>query len=68
MKHKFEYYLRDDYNRVERAYIIGKEIGMQLTDAQAEDMGSPFYEVGLDCEYDTETGQVTILGLMGECG
>lgn len=64
MKKKFEYYLRDDYNSFERAEIIGEAIGMKLTDAQTEDMGSPFYEVGLECEYDTETGQVTILGLM----
>lgn len=64
MKKKFEYYLRDDYNKVERADIIGKEIGVKFTDAEIDDMGSPFYEVGLECEYDTETGQVTILGLM----
>jgi len=64
LKLKFEYYLHDDYNSFERADIISKQIGLKPTDEMAEDMGSPFYEVGLECEYDTETGQVTILGLM----
>lgn len=64
MKKKFEYYLHDDYTSFERADAIGKEIGVKFTEEQTEDMGSPFYEVGLECEYDTETGQVTILGLM----
>jgi hypothetical protein len=64
MKLKFEYYLHDNYNSEERADIIGKEIGVKFTDEMAEDMGRPFYEVGLECEYDTATGQVTILGLM----
>lgn len=64
MKKKFEYYLHDDYSAFERADFIGKEIGVKFTEAQIEDMGQPFYEVGLECEYDTETGQVTILGLM----
>lgn len=64
MKKKFEYYLHDDSNSFERADWIGKQIGIPFTDEMTEDMGRPFEEVGLECEYDTETGQVTILGLM----
>lgn len=63
-KKKFEYYLHDDYSSFERADYIAKQIGVESTEEMAEDMGQPFYEVGLECEYDTETGQVKILGLM----
>lgn len=64
MKKKFEYYLHDDYSAFERADYIGGQIGIKFDEVMTEDMGRPFYEVGLECEYDTETGQVTILGLM----
>jgi hypothetical protein len=64
LKLKFEYYLHDNYTSFERAEYIGEEIGIKFTEEMTEDMGGPFYEVGLECEYDTETGQVTILGLM----
>lgn len=62
MKKPFKYYLHDDYNSFERADWIGKQIGMTFTEEQIEDMGSPFYEVTLNCEYDTETGLVSIVG------
>ncbi len=64
MKKKFEYYLHDNYTSHERADYIGGQIGLGFSEVMTEDMGQPFYEVGLECEYDTETGQVTILGLM----
>jgi len=63
MKIPFEYYLHDNYTSFERADFIGKQIGRKLTEEQIEDMGQPFYEVTLECEYDTDTGQVTILGV-----
>ena len=63
MKKPFKYYLHDDYTSDERAYVISKAIGETFTDEQVEEMGRPFYQVTLLCEFDTETNQVSIVGV-----
>ena len=63
MKKPFKYYLHDDSNSWERAEFMGRQLGMELTETQVEKLGRPFYEVTLLCEFDTETSEVTIVGV-----
>lgn len=63
MKKQFTYYLHDNASSYERAADIEDQMGMHFTDDQIELMGRPFYEVGLYCEIDTDTMEVTILGV-----
>ena len=64
MKVPFIYYLHDDGNRWETAEYIHSQI-VGLTDTTMEDIlelvDHPFYEVTLACEFDTETGEVTLV-------
>lgn len=61
MKQKFSYYLHDDYNSNERRNWLEKQ-GVKLSEEAWENLGRPFYEIGLDCEVD-EKGNVKILGI-----
>lgn len=60
----FTYYLHDEDTAYERADDIGSQIGIDLDEAMIEKMGNPFYEVGLNCTLDTETGEVKIVGVI----
>jgi hypothetical protein len=64
MKLPFTYYLHDEGSRHETAEEIHRQIA-PFTDLSTEDIvelaGRPFYEVTLMCEFDTETGEVTLL-------
>jgi hypothetical protein len=57
---RFRHYIHDgDYeNLVESILVTG---GHALTEDEQQHMGRPFNEVELDCELDTETGEVKIL-------
>lgn len=56
----FTYYLHDNTSNAElREYI--EEKGIVLSEEAWENMGKPFYEVGIHCEVDPQ-GNVTIVG------
>ena len=61
-KLQFKYYLHDDYDSTERAEVIAERAGLDPEDPVFEKIDRPFYEVELDCELDTETGDIKILG------
>jgi hypothetical protein len=62
MKVKFKYYLHDDYTGSERAEYILEQTGLDMTREEFNELvGRPFYEVELNCELDTKTGQVTVI-------
>lgn len=63
MKRPFTYYMHDNYDGYERREVIARQLGLDPEDEVFDMMGRPFYEVGLDCELDLETGTVTILGV-----
>lgn len=65
MIRNFKYYLHDNSNRFELADFVGKQLGISADDPVWENVGRPFYEVGLDCTIDTESGEVKILGVSG---
>lgn len=62
-KYQFKYYLHDDYNSSELKDFLKdpkygnlpKKIAKEIAESR------PFYEVTLQCEYDTETGTIVIL-------
>lgn len=71
VKIPFKYYLHDNYNSSERAEFILEQIesagvypdaGVGV-DEFSELIGRPFYEVELNCLFDTETGKVEIVGV-----
>lgn len=73
MQVPFKYYMHDTYNSYERAEFILEQFeadgvfppdGVGV-DEFAELIGMPFYEVELDCVFDTDTGRVTIIGAKG---
>lgn len=68
MKVPFNYWLHDDYTRGEfRDEILVNNLHLDAMmseeelDELMEKIGRPFYEVTLECELDTETGQITLL-------
>lgn len=66
MKVPFTYYLHDDSSGSERAEHILSQLPAGLQESHDEEsfgefIGRPFYEVTLECELDTATGEVTIL-------
>lgn len=65
MKHKFKYYLHDDYSDAEAAeHILLQCPDLDMTEEEfAEGWQRPFYEVTFDCEYDDETGEVHLIGI-----
>lgn len=58
MKHRFKYYLNDSYEQDETVDFVGSQL-------PGVDLGKfprcPFNEVTLACEFDDETGAVTLL-------
>lgn len=69
MKIPFKYYLHDNYNANEMADEIYRQISDKFEGSQ-EDMvnligeSRPFYEVELNCEFDTENGDVNIISAL----
>lgn len=63
-KVRFVYYLHDTASTDERSAQImaNAETPVTIDDAMEQRIGRPFYEVALDCELDTDTGRVEILG------
>ena len=59
----FTYGMHDGYDSRERVEIIAKRTGLSERHPVFEDFGRPFYEVILDCELNTNTGEVRILGV-----
>lgn len=59
-KYQFKYYLNDNYERGELAEFLTDE---GIPESIAVDISEtrPFYEVTLECEYDSETGETKIL-------
>jgi hypothetical protein len=58
----FDYYLHDNYSSAEfRDYM--EDQGITLTEEVWKKVYRPFYEVGLSCEIDTETGKIEILSV-----
>lgn len=58
-KQTFFVYLHDGFNSHERREIM-EEAGIVLSEEAWKNLGSPFYEVQLECEVDDQ-GNVTIL-------
>ena len=61
-KLQFKYYLHDDHDSTELVEAIAERVGLNGQDPVFEKIDRPFYEVELDCELDTETGDIKILG------
>ena len=64
MKIQFKYYLHDDKESwFEHIHDVLDDAGFAGDEREeiAERTLMPFYEVELDCELDTETGEVTVL-------
>lgn len=59
----FAYYLHDTDEYDGMVEWIAKQTGVPKNHPCFEDLGRPFYEVGLECELDTETGEIRILGV-----
>lgn len=62
-KYQFNYYLHDNYEGGEmEGFLTDPKFGNLPADV-ARDITEqrPFYEITLDCVYDTETGEVTIV-------
>ena len=59
----FTYGLHDNMQTDERVEIIAMKTGLSERHPVFEDLGRPFYEVILDCELNTNTGEVRILGV-----
>ncbi len=56
----FKWYLHD--GKVwENSEAWEEALGIPMTKEHFDKLGSPFYEVTLECEFDTETGQVTLV-------
>lgn len=60
MKIPFTYALHDNYQSDEMLEVLQDE-DPRFTEELVEKMGRPFYEVIMQCEVDSETGDVTIL-------
>lgn len=65
--HRFTYYMHDDYQSDERLDHMKSQMpGVDwsaLTDEEwVQLIGRPFYEVAIECEFNTDTGAVTMLG------
>lgn len=62
-KYQFKYYLHDNYEHPELVDFLSDERygGVPKDVAEAIADSRPFYEVTLECEYDTETGETKIL-------
>jgi len=60
MKHKMKWYLHDEKGAF-LEQISGEELDDKLSDKAREVLNYAFYEVELDVEVDTETGEVKIL-------
>lgn len=63
---QFTYYLHDSYETSERVEQISEEIGEDLSHLYEELRYTPFYEIGFNCEIDTETGDIKVLGIIDE--
>lgn len=61
----FPYYLHDDYQHDELVQWISEKTGVPEDHPVWEKVDRPFYEIGLSCMLNTETGDVTILGVVG---
>lgn len=60
MKHRFKYYLHDGYEEDETLEFVRDQLpGVDLSRFPRR----PFYEITLACEFDDETGAVTVLGV-----
>lgn len=63
MKIRFTHYIHDEFEDMEEYEAILSQIPQ--IDASVEEfaelLGQPFYEIRVDCEFDTVTREVTIL-------
>lgn len=60
----FSYYVRDSYTQSEFQEVFEDLTGHMISDELLEKIESPFYEVKLDCTLNTETGKITIHGVV----
>jgi hypothetical protein len=60
-KVSFVHYLHDNYTRWELEHTLVEQEGVDPFVAEEIAETRPFYEVTLECEYDTETKRTTIL-------
>lgn len=61
MKYQFTYYLHDDYSGDERFEWLALQQGLPQEIAREIADSRPFYEIGLECEYDTASGITKVL-------
>jgi len=58
----FKYYLHDSSFRESFEWVLkNQDLEVEMTEDLWQKIGRPFYEVTLQCELDTETGEVEIL-------
>ncbi len=62
MKVPFIHCIHDGGSHWSAAGEILEEAGLPDTDENRDKIGRPFYEIGVKCEIDTDTFEVTILG------
>lgn len=60
---RFTHYLRDQYTLGEWAEIMEDRTDIGFSDEILQKARSKFYELAIDCEMDTRTGEITILGV-----
>lgn len=58
-KHRFKYYLHDDYQHGEMVEELTRQ-GLPTPIAEQIAENRPFYEVTFACEYDDVTGRTTM--------
>lgn len=61
---RFTHYLHDGYTLGEWAEILEDRTDIGFSDEILQKARSRFYELAIDCEMDTRTGEVTILGIV----
>lgn len=61
MKLDFTWYLHGNKEDADDIARVIEEAGYTVTDEQLRDLRYAFYEVTVTCEYDSDTGKITIL-------
>ena len=60
---RFTHYLHDQYSLGEWAEIMEDRTDIGFSDEILQKARGKFYELAVDCEMDTRTGEITILGV-----
>lgn len=58
---RFKYYIHDTYEHGEKVAWISQQTGVPVDHPVWDNLFDPFYELGMDCELNTKTGEVKIV-------